>query len=413
MMQRLAALFVLLLCAGTVSAAAAAPPAGGDAGTAALHQWSAQEKETLRSLWIGSLPPLPKDPSNRFEDDPRAVSFGKKLFFDEKFSANGKVSCASCHRPGYGFTDDLPVAKGMGFTTRRTMPLIGAAYQSWFFWDGRKDSLWSQAIGPIESSVEHGITRAQCAHLISGRYRKEYTGIFGKLPHITHKSCPPEASPATGNPDALKAWNAMKPEDREAVNRIYANIGKAIAAYVRKIVPSPSRFDRYAEAVLREDLPRASRLFSPQEVRGLRLFVGRAKCTNCHAGPLFTNSGFHSVGVGLSDRGRAEGIGKVLDDEFNCLGRYSDAAEGDCAELRFIDNNPAKYEAAMKTPSLRGVADRPPYMHAGQFRSLREVLVFYQKEATGRDIEHRDLSDQDIGDLEAFLRTLSSPLKSP
>jgi cytochrome c peroxidase len=118
-----------------------------------IHAWSGEEIRLLRSLSISSLPSLPKDPSNKYVDDPRAVALGKKLFFDKKFSANGKVSCSTCHDPDVSFTDKLPLAKGMGTTTRRTMPLIGSAYNAWFFWDGRKDSLWSQAIGPIESSV--------------------------------------------------------------------------------------------------------------------------------------------------------------------------------------------------------------------------------------------------------------------
>jgi cytochrome c peroxidase len=398
-------LVLFLVIAGFLPAARAASPEASD--------WSAKELATIRSLWIGSLPPLPPDPSDRVSDDPRAIVFGKKLFFDTGLSANGLVSCGTCHRPSYVFTDNLPRGRGMGTTTRRTMPLIGAAYQSWFFWDGRKDSLWSQAIGPIESSVEHGMTRALCAHIVRDRYREEYTALFGKLPHITHENCPPAATPLSDNPEALKAWEGMKPEDRDAVNRIYTNIGKAIEAYVRRILPTPSRFDRYAEALLAGDTEKATGLFSGQETEGLRLFIGSAGCVNCHNGPLFTNSSFHAVGVPGNDRGRAEGIGKVLGDEFNCLGPYSDAKPEQCMELRFIDRDSAKYEGAMKTPSLRSVADRPPYMDAGQFSTLREVLDFYQKESMGPSIEHRGLTDTDKEALKAFLKTLSSPLKAP
>lgn len=375
--------------------------------------WSEKELATIRSLWIGSLPPLPTDPSNRHADDPRAIAFGKKLFFDTTLSMNGKVSCGTCHLESYVFTDALRVAKGMGTTTRRTMPLIGAAYQAWFFWDGRKDSLWSQAIGPIESSVEHGFTRAKCAHIVIDKYRKEYSAVFGPLPHLTHANCPPHATPSSDDPKAMKAWQAMKPKDREAVNRLFSNMGKAIAAYVRRILPTPSRFDRYAETVLTGDAQRAATIFTADEAEGLRLFIGKAGCINCHNGPLFTNSSFHNVGVPGTDRGRAEGIDKVLNDEFNCLGRYSDAKPDECLELRFIDRDAAKYEGAMKTPSLRSVADHPPYMHAGQIRSLRNVLVFYQKESASTEIEHRGLSDEDIGRLESFLRTLGSPLSAP
>jgi cytochrome c peroxidase len=381
--------------------------------SASLHGWSDEELKTLHSLSLSSLPPLPADPSNRYADDPRAIALGRKLFFDKRFSANGKVSCGTCHIPQVSFTDKLPLARGMGTTTRRSMPLIGAAYQSWFFWDGRKDSLWSQAIGPIESSVEHGFTRAHCAHLITANYRGEYKKIFGDLPKIDHKSCPPKASPGTGNPEALRLWNAMKPEDREAVNRIYANTGKAIAAFVRQILPQPAPFDRYVDAVLRGDHEAADKSMTAEALQGLKLFIGKANCINCHMGPLFTNSSFHNIGLNNpKDMGRAEGIDSVLKDEFNCLGKYSDAKPDECAELRFIDRNKIRNRGAFKTPTLRNVADRPPYMHAGQIMTLFEVLSFYRRSGSD-ELEHQELTNAELSQIEAFLKTLSGPLSFP
>lgn len=375
--------------------------------------WSEEQIRTLRSLSLSSLPPLPKDSSNAYADDPKAIELGRKIFFDKRFSANGKVSCATCHIPETGFTDSLSLARGLGMTTRRTMPLIGVAYQSWFFWDGRKDSLWSQAIDPLESSVEHGFTRTLCAHLISDKYKKEYEGIFGKLPKIDHKSCPPKASPGTGNPSAIRLWKAMKSEDKDNVNRIYANIGKAVAAYVRQILPQPAPFDQYVDAIVRNDLETAQELLSPDAVEGLMIFIGKAKCTNCHMGPLLTNSSFHNIGLNNpKDTGRAEGIDKVLHDEFNCLGKYSDAKPEECLELRFIDTNRTKYVGAFKTPTLRNAAERPPYLHAGQLKTLSEVLNFYRSSASS-ELEHQQLSDTELLKIEAFLKTLSGPLVFP
>ncbi|HET6566765.1 MAG TPA: cytochrome c peroxidase, partial [Rhodothermales bacterium] len=80
--------------------------------------WSPKERETLRSLWIGSLPALPPDPSNQYGDDPAAAALGHRLFFDTRLSANGLVSCATCHKPGRDFQDDLPLANGVGRTAR-------------------------------------------------------------------------------------------------------------------------------------------------------------------------------------------------------------------------------------------------------------------------------------------------------
>ena len=76
--------------------------------------WSEAEIAVLRGLWLGSLEPLPSDPSNQYADDPRAAALGQKLFFDTRFSSNGKVACATCHKPELGFQDGKPLAQGVG-----------------------------------------------------------------------------------------------------------------------------------------------------------------------------------------------------------------------------------------------------------------------------------------------------------
>lgn len=388
-----------------------------------VHIWSPAEKEQLRSLWIGSLPPLPDDPSNAYDTNPKAAALGKKLFFDKRLSVNGKVACATCHIPDQTFTDNLPIAHGIADTTRRSMPLAGMAYSPWFFWDGRADSLWAQALGPIESPEEHGISRTKCAFIIKAFYKKEYEQLFGPMPAL--KSNLSEiARPAPDNPEIQALWDAMSADDRLAITKLYANLGKSIAAFVRNISVSPSPFDLYAAAILNGDVKQAARHLTPDEAMGLRLFINEAQCINCHNGPLFTNNDFHNVGVpprqGLeADKGRGKGIGLVLANEFNCLSAYSDAKPSDCTELRFIDNDPQKYQGAFKTPSLRNVARRPPYMHGGQFKTLRDVLQFYQQEARKRkggeqivttDIVHGELSDEDVELLLLFLPTLNSPI---
>ncbi len=397
---------------------------GASAADEGSHHWSDAERDVLRSLWIGSLPPAPPDPSNRWADDPAAAALGEKFFFDKRFSGNMEVACGTCHRPDYSFTDSFPLAHGMGTTSRRTMPMIGLAYQSWFFWDGRKDSLWSQALGPIESPVEHGFTRTLCYTVIRDHYRDEYEKLFGPLPEVTLKARSLKARPASDDAAALKAWVVLSPEMKEAVNGVYASMGKAIGAYGRTLLPGPSRFDAYVEAVLGGNQAVMEQTLNPEEAAGLRLFVGKAKCTNCHNGPLLTNGDFHHLDLPPSpslppDPGRAEGILLALGDEFNCLSEYSDASPQECGELRFVDTNTEKYFGAFKTPTLRNVAVRPPYMHAGQFSSLKEVLEFYRSrsqqghhEAGGRgDLEHGDLTDGEIAQLEAFLHTLTGPVE--
>jgi cytochrome c peroxidase len=381
-------------------------------------QWSDEELASLRGLWIGSLPSLPPDPSNKYGDDPDAAAFGQKLFFDTRFSSNGKVACATCHLPDKFFQDGTPLAHGVGTTDRRTMPLAGTAYSPWLFWDGRKDSQWAQALGPMESPVEHGGSRTMYAHLIAEYYAGEYTALFGPLPDLS--SLPSNAGPVADVETAAN-WEGMSVEDREAVNRIYANLGKAIAAYERLLIPGDSRFDRYVEAVLNNDYDTASTILTPDEIAGLKLFIGEANCTNCHNGPLFTNNDFHNTGVpaaeGLpEDIGRAKGAQQVMADEFNCLGPYSDAQPDQCSELRFLVLDEHQQERQFKPPSLRSVSERGPFMHAGQFASLEQVLNHYntapEAPAGHSELEPLNLDEEQIAQVIAFLKTLDSPVQA-
>jgi len=381
-------------------------------------RWNEDELNALRSLWIGSLPPLPADPSNKYADDPRAAAFGQKLFFDTRFSSNGKVACATCHLPDQLFQDGTPLANGVGLTNRRTMTLVGTAYSPWFFWDGRKDSQWAQALGPMESSVEHGSNRTYYAHLIDQFYRAEYEAIFGTMPEVSHL---PRVSGATQSSEVIAAWEAMSLEDREAVTRVYVNLGKSIAAYERLLLPGESRFDQYVEAVLNHDYVSADKILNDDEIAGLKLFIGKANCTNCHNGPLFTNNDFHNTGVPAAkdlpeDVGRSKGAQEVLADEFNCLSIYSDAQPDQCAELNFLVIDAHQQERQFKPPSLRNVAERGPYMHAGQFATLEEVLNHYntapEAPAGHSELEPLGLSQKQIEQIIAFLKTLDSPINA-
>lgn len=381
--------------------------------------WSEAELATLRSLSLGSLPQLPADPSNAFADDPRAADLGHQLFFDTRMSANGQVACASCHLPELNFTDGLARAEGVGTGSRKTMTVVGTAYSPWLFWDGRADSQWSQALGPLENPVEHAGSRLQYVHLIADQYGDEYETVFGPLPDL-------DGLPPTGGPvddaAARANWESLSAEQRESVTRVFVNVGKAIAAYERLLMPGASRFDGYVEAVSNEDLAVAATLLSEDEIAGLRLFIDEAGCTNCHNGALFTNNEFHNTGVPAADDlpedvGRALGAAQVLDSEFNCLSRYSDAEPRECMELRFLKAEGHELERAFKPPTLRNVAESAPYMHAGQFATLGEVLAHYNAAphapAGHSELEPLGLNDQQLAQLEAFLRSLSAPLSTP
>ncbi|WP_082483628.1 cytochrome-c peroxidase [Rubellimicrobium mesophilum] len=398
-MRRLPVLLATVLVLGA---------AGGGLHVAVQPGWSEVELAQVRSLSLEALPPLPADPSNRVADDPRAAELGRALFFDTRLSANGEVACATCHLPDRQFQDDLPLGHGIGQTGRRTMPIAGMAYAPFLFWDGRKDSLWSQALGPLESAVEHGGDRTQYAHLVAERYATEYEAVFGPLPDLT--MLPPHAGPVA-DPVVAAAWEALPEDRREAVTTVFADMGKAIAAYERTILPSETRFDAW---VASDAFPKAG-LLSEDEIAGLRLFLGEGECVNCHNGPLLTDNHFHNTGVpaapGLpEDQGRAAGARLVREDPFNCLGPFSDARPEQCGELRFLAPDGEDLVRAFKPPSLRGVASRAPYMHAGQIGTLDEVLAHYASAPAApeghTELRPKALSAEERAQIIAFLGTL-------
>jgi cytochrome c peroxidase len=374
--------------------------------------FSDEEKRIIGQLRLSQLAPLPADPSNRFADDAGAAAFGATLFFDTGFSSNGEVACATCHLIDRQFQDDLPLARGIGTTDRRTMPLVGVAWSPWQFWDGRKDSLWAQALGPMEDAREHAGNRTAFAHEIAERYHDRYEAIFGPLPDL--EGLPRDASPL-GSPAQREAWTAIEPARQAEIDRVFANLGKAFAAFERTIRHEETRFDRFAEAIVSGEKPEADAAFNSLELEGLKLFIGKANCINCHNGPRFTDDFFHNTGVpavpGLpEDRGRAQAIRQVLADPFNCLGPHSDAAEHECDELRFMVLDSPEMERAFKTPSLRGAASRPPYMHSGQIGTLEEVIGHYsaapEAPSGHSELEGVIFTDRGRAALIAFLKTL-------
>lgn len=408
LLPALRAVFALLFSVPLVSTVAGAAPNE--------DSWSKVERAVLSSLQLVRLPEATPDPSNAVERLPAAAALGKRLFFDKRLSGNQQVACASCHQPELQFQDGRALAQGVGAGIRRTMPIADSSRQTWFFWDGRKDSLWSQALGPLEDPNEHGGNRLAYAKLMSRHYRSEYEALFRAMPALD--GLPDNAGP-NGTPAERAAWDKLSEARRTDVSRIFANMGKAIAAYEASLRHGAARLDLYIEGMLRGD-PAATAILTPSEKRGLRLFIGKAQCVSCHSGPLLTDKYFHNTGVAPQDRarpetGRALAAAQVLQDQFNCLGPYSDAAPRECRELQFIAIDDPLMAGAFRTPTLRNVALRPPYMHAGQIGTLPEVVRHYvaaPRAAVGIN-ERRPmaLSEQDITDLAGFLATLSGPVK--
>ena len=351
-------------------------------------EWNPDELRTICSLWLGSLPPLPPNPSNMFADNPDAAQLGEKLFFDERFSANQSVSCATCHHPALHFTDGEPVAFGLREGTRNTPTLIGIAYSPWFFWDGHKDSLWSQALEPLETDVEHGLSREEVVErfIADQEYKETYQGMVGADPGY------------------------------QDVTEVFVHLGKLIAAYERTLLPTPTRFDHYVAGILGQNNELMDHL-TEEERAGLDLFINKGKCIDCHNSALLTNHEFHNTGVAeFPNPARFEGAQRLLYDPFTCLGPYSDAEPDACTELRFIKIDRSTSFGAFKTPTLRNIAETAPYMHAGQQPTLADVLQHYNSSpliSRPPPFGHNELSPinltaEEMQQLEAFLRALTS-----
>jgi cytochrome c peroxidase len=396
--------------------------------------WTPRQLRILESLSLARAGPPPPVPSNRWADDATAARLGRMLFHDRRLSGNGELSCASCHVPERSYTDGLPRSVGLAEAGRNTPTVVGTAYQAWFYWDGRRDSLWSQALIPFEAAAEMGGSRVAVVRSVGTdpEYRALYESLFGAFPReALGPDLPAHAGPF-GNDGVRTAWSKLPPATQRAINGVYANLGKAIEAYERTLLPRETRFDRYVATLLERGEREAAEHLSADEIAGLALFVddARTQCLQCHNGPMWTNGGFHNIGTGSFtgerlDFGRVLGLRAVLLDEFNCLGPWSDAEPSACQELEFLNRDAhVPLEGAFKTPSLRNVAATAPYGHDGRFRDLGQILRHYASppaagDAGPHELKPLSLSATELGQLEALLRALTEipepapPLRDP
>ena len=330
------------------------------------------------------------------------------FFFDTRFSKDGTVACATCHSPFHGFADVEATSLGAGRGTRNAPTLLNAAYNQWQFWDGRSDTLWSQALVALEGEVEQAGTRLQYAHLIHQHYAADYETVFGKLPDLEDIT----RFPADGKPGDL-AFDSMSEADQHAVNIVFANIGKAIEAYERLLVSRNAPFDQFVAG--------DTEAISPEAKRGLKTFIGKGVCILCHDTPTFTDDEFHNLGIPQGtlpeDTGRYAGISLLLLDTFNGGGVYSDDTAVATRILNFLEPIP-RHQGEFKTPTLRNVALTAPYFHTGEFPTLESVIEFNNVGGTGgnfvgqreRTLEPLALSQEEKADLVEFLGTLTGEL---
>ncbi|MBU2713985.1 cytochrome-c peroxidase [Zooshikella harenae] len=407
-----------------------------------VYQFTTGDIQFLSQFNLSNLPPLPDAQDNQYADSLIAASIGQQLFFDTRFSANQQVSCATCHNPQLYFTDGLVVSKGMSETRRNAPSIIGAAYSPWQFWDGRKDSLWSQALGPMESGVEHGLSRLEVVQMFIQYYLSSYKQLmtetgksdnsvskkyFQQLTSLLKLSTP---SSPDGVIQAQQNWQEISQVQQSLINRVFADVGKLLMAYQRQIRPLPSRFDLFVKQLEKDTVNKVKlkEIYTEEEVAGLRLFMGKGNCASCHNGPLFTNYEFHNIGapeadIKQVDMGRYEGVAALLKDKFTCLSPWSDADKNYCQEMLYLKKQGPELVGAFKTPSLRNVAKTAPYMQSGQFATLDDVLAHYNKPTPPYydreqhpsrphfDILPLGLTPEELQQIKSFLFTLTGDLK--
>jgi len=419
---------------------------------------SDQEMSQLRAFTLPADPP--SDPSNMYAGNLEAAKLGKRFYFDGGYSGklqapynvaknvNGAlgaagddklVSCASCHDPATGGADrrSQPNATSLGaaYTGRNAPTVINAAYSPfWQFWDGRVDSLWSQALAPPEGGAECNSNRLRVVHFIydNPSYRTDFRAVFGMdaLPDSV-ASLPSDGLPGS-NPDPSMlctpgdpnepfgdAYDCLSDADQMIVDHAYADFGKAIAAYEGMLVSQnfePSPFDRFMAG--------EKDAMSPAAIRGASLFIGHAGCAECHNGPTFTDHGFHNIGapqageyVKQPDNGRSEGVVALTSKNF-IFNRSNANFSDDTNDTTYIQAlsgpAPSSMIGQFKTPTLRNVSKTAPYMHDGYYATLWDVVNHYNfGGATGSYTGEKDptiaplmLTDAELGDLVEFLRAL-------
>lgn len=384
------------------------------------------DEELARIGAMSPLPALPADPTNRVADSLAAAQLGHRLFFDKRLSPKG-VSCASCHDPVLAFTDGKPLAQGIATARRNTPTILDAARRRWNGWDGKFDSLWSQALSPLENPVEMGSSRARLLQVVRDDpdLRARYNAIFGDFPSElaagAHDPLAHELAPVPATVPSTVPSTAPAPATQALIDATTANVLKSLGAYQRKLLSGPAPIDRFVDGLNGKQGGDLDAL-SPAARRGLATFVSKGGCYQCHRGPSFTDEEFHALGLAGAngrvpdDPARLAAVDFLRANSFNCAGILSDARDSAKANMVKGLRRSSELFGQFRTPSLRGVALTAPYMHDGRFASLDAVAHFYDTLDGASPIGHHgesvlvplDLGASGRADLVEFLRALGT-----
>lgn len=321
-------------------------------------------------------------PADNLERPPEKIGLGRALFFDRRLSADNKESCSTCHDPEKGFTDQLPTAMGIHnqFGQRNAPTIINATFNILQFWDGREPTLEDQARRPILNPIEMGMPDEKTLVdklKTAPEYQKAFMEVFGHPPN-------------------------------------FDDMTKALAAFERTQVAFDSPFDKFVEG--------DEQALTEQQQHGWSLFNGKGRCLSCHGvnpvQPMFSDNRFHNIGVSAHNKNfvelarkalrvSAEGGGAAQIDQL--------AIQTDMSELgRFLITKEPHDIGAFRTMGLRNLLVTEPYFHDGSQATLWDTIDHYNKGGVQNPyldggIVPLGLSEQEIDDLVAFLKSLTSP----
>ncbi len=352
-------------------------------------------------LGLTTNPPVPAE-------NPLTVAkwaLGKQLYFDRILSSDATVSCASCHDPKRGYTDQSPFSTGIrNLRGGRSAPTVfNAGYHLLQFWDGRAASLEDQAQGPVQNPVEMFDNDGQAWHKVIDRLRhrpeyvRQFRAVFGTEPTqdgAAKAIAAYERTVLSGNSLHDRADLAMrkrvdeeesgkfeiKPKDYEAV--LKAAFAARYAAALGALGLDPAKDAGQVAAVAKSiDSGRA-------------LFFGKARCNSCHVGDNFTDNGFHNLGVGVKD-------GQLPADS---LVRFAVLPTG--------HKDPAMV-GAFKTPTLRHLLGTAPYMHDGSEKTLAAVVDFYDRGGNANEFLDPKMRDYEAEKAYEVCRAEGKAYKGP
>jgi cytochrome c peroxidase len=295
---------------------------------------------------------------------PEKIELGKKLFFDRRLSGDGTMSCATCHNPELAFTDGLDISLSYPTTRnwRNAPTLINVAFSKYLFWDGRATTLEDQALFPMMSAFE-----------------------------------------MNQNLDFLEEELRSVPEYVEAFRKVFGGeitrerIAMAIAAFERTLISRNAPIDRFLNG--------DKTALSEKARKGYEIFTGKGRCAECHYGVNLSDDKFYALGVPENEEQEKDPRVSATRRFVAKVYHYEDYINLKEDPGRYLITKDPKDWKAFKTPTLREVSRTAPYMHNGAFKTLDEVIGFFNRGGGpgNKVLKPLNLTDEEKQYLKAFL----------